>query len=374
MTRIMMLGLRDVGGVQGGIETHVAALAPRLQKLGHDVMIIARTPYHRAQDQIPTVAIWCPKSARFETIVHSLFGVFYAAIKRPDILHIHAIGPGIVTPLARLLGLRVVVTHHGKDYDREKWGGFARFVLRTGEALAARWANHRIAISRALTYDMNKAYSKPFQFIPNGVAPTGPSDETDHLNQWGLEPNEYILSVGRLVPEKRHIDLIQATRQIRAAGKKLVIAGGADHDSSYAQKLHDLALQEDNVILTGFVRGAPLRQLFSHAALFCLPSSHEGLPIALLEAMQYQLPIVASDIPGNLELGLPARCYFKTSDLNALEHAIDNTLSEPAEKPDWAAHLQPYDWDQIAEQTAACYDQVLAGAVPKTLAARSSGT
>ncbi|HET7608093.1 MAG TPA: glycosyltransferase, partial [Gammaproteobacteria bacterium] len=139
--RIMVLGLRGIIDVQGGIETHARRLYPLLARLGCDVEIVQRSPYYPRQGRrrewrgIALTYIWSPKTRVVETAVHTLLGVLYAAIKRPDVLHLHAVGPGLLAPLARLFGLRVVVTHHGADYEREKWGPLAKAVLRTGERL-----------------------------------------------------------------------------------------------------------------------------------------------------------------------------------------------------------------------------------------------
>jgi len=129
--------------VQGGVETHAEHLYKRLSGLGCDVEVLVRTPFVPRGRQwygpMRLRRIWSPRRAGLEALVHSGVCVFYAALLRPDILHIHAVGPAIVTPIARLFGLRVVVTHHGPDYERDKWGAFARWVLRTGESLGMRY-------------------------------------------------------------------------------------------------------------------------------------------------------------------------------------------------------------------------------------------
>ncbi|NSX53867.1 glycosyltransferase family 4 protein [Sulfitobacter sp. 1151] len=358
---IMVLGLRDIQATQGGIETHVAQLANRLAD-DFRVTILARKPYYEGAAKngaIHIVPLWCPQKANLETIIHSLIGVLYAAFKRPDILHIHAVGPCIVVPLARLFGLKTVATHHGKDYDREKWGQFARFILKIGERFMARFANRRIVISSSLQKELAQKYHKSFTFIPNGAPALSKSANTDFLDYLGLKPGQYGLTVGRLVPEKRQDDLIHAFLAAKLLDVKLVIAGNADHETTYSQKLRGLAIQSDDIVLAGFVTGENLRQLFSHARQFILPSSHEGLPIALLEAMQYELPIVASDISGNLEAALDQDFYFPVGDIDALTQKLERAFSKPRAVIDWSAQLSKYDWDLIAEKTARVYHDCL---------------
>src|ERR1700730_15744852 len=150
----MVLGIRGIPSIQGGVETHAEQLYERLAQLGCDVEVLVRTPFvpprHRSFGTIRLRRIWSPRTSGYEALVHSLLGVLYAGVTRPDILHIHAIGPAAVTPIARLLGLRVVVTNHGPDYERDKWGEFARWVLRTGESFGMRYSHARIAISRGI--------------------------------------------------------------------------------------------------------------------------------------------------------------------------------------------------------------------------------
>jgi len=61
-----------------------------------------------------------------EAFLHTFIGIFAALRYNPDILHIQAIGPGIFTPMARLLGMKVIVTSHGSDYMKLKWGKSAK--------------------------------------------------------------------------------------------------------------------------------------------------------------------------------------------------------------------------------------------------------
>jgi len=171
--KILVLGVRGIPNVQGGVETHAEQLYPRLSALGCDIEVIVRTPFvprgQRAFGTLRLTRLWSPTTSGLEAFVHSLLGALYAAFKRPDILHIHAIGPAIVTPLARLSGLRVVVTHHGPDYDRAKWGSFARWVLRKGERWGMRYSNARIAISKVIADSICSNDGRDSYLIPNGA-------------------------------------------------------------------------------------------------------------------------------------------------------------------------------------------------------------
>ncbi|WP_244514772.1 glycosyltransferase family 4 protein [Ensifer sp. LCM 4579] len=360
----MMLGLRGIPNVQGGVEKHVEMLAAKLAAQGCEIEVVGRRRYLAQSslsslDGVRVFPIWAPRRMALEAIVHTFLGVCFAALRRPDILHIHAIGPALMVPLARLFGLKVVVTHHGYDYDRQKWGGFAKSMLKLGERLGMRLAHGRIAISGEIVETMGARYRVPVSFVPNGVAVPSLCGESGVLEEFGLARRRYVLLAARLVPEKRQIDLIQAFAKLRDAGFKLVLAGGAEFETPYVRQVRAVASNVPGVVLTGFQAGDRLTDLFANAALFVLPSSHEGMPIALLEAMAYGLPVLASDIIANRELGLPAEDYFPLGDIEALSAAIAGKLETlPGEEEVLArmAHVEAtHSWTSVAQKTLAVY-------------------
>jgi len=365
--RVMMLGLRGFPDVQGGIETHAENLCPLLVDLGCEVTVLTRSPYQSADvgslwKGVRFVSLWAPKSKGLEAIVHSFIGVLYAAIKRPDILHIQAIGPAIITVFARLFGLRVVVTHHGPDYDRQKWGLFARFVLQLGERWGMRYSNERIVISKVIANLVRTKHGVESALIPNGVILPNLPESIGALRQFGLEQFRYVLLVSRLVIEKRHLDLISAFKLANLPGWKLVIVGAADHKDDYQLEVKRKAA-ETGTVMTGFQKGLVLQELYAHAGLFVLPSSHEGLPIALLEALSFGLPVIASDIPANLEVGLPEDCYFRLGSVNDLAMHLSKFAlkSSEAKLKETSRHWvsSKYDWGKVASETICVYRKAM---------------
>lgn len=367
--RVMMLGLRGVPNLQGGIEKHVEMLGLELAVRGWDVEVLGRGQY--LPEKKPTVwrgirvtPLWAPKSMQFETIIHTFMGVLYAAIHRPDVLHIHAIGPGLMAPLARLLGLKVVVTHHGYDYDREKWSPLAKRILRIGERLSMMFANGRIAVSRDVTDTMKQRYGQDVAHVPNGVTVRPSLVGRETLNRFGLQRQRYIVMVARFVPEKRQTDLIAAFAKLNRPDWKLVLVGGADHQrTAYAKEIETMAASVPNVVLTGFQGGEDLAALFSQAGLFVLPSIHEGMPISLLEAMSYGLSVLASDIVANHEVDLPPEDYFPAGNIDALAKALERKIGEPFGQDLALARIREvertYAWSSITKSTLAVYNSVI---------------
>ncbi len=364
LLKLAVIGTRGFPDVQGGVESHCENLYPRLAQMGIDIAVFTRKPYidnlSRTEWQgIKFVHVWAPKKKSLEAIVHTSLALVKARMMGFRYVHFHAIGPALLVPLARLLGMHVIFTHHGPDYLRAKWGRLAKFVLQTGEYAGARYANRIIAISKGIQTHIKEKFNRQAYYIPNGLSVPAIDNDISFLQQINVKPRKYIFSAARFVPEKALDELILAYLKSQKQNPndwKLVIAGDADHETDYSKKLKKLAYSSDGVILTGFVTGQPLRQLFANAGLFVLPSYYEGLPIALLEAISYKLPVLVSDIPQHQELNLPHNRYFKTGDIDALTEklifwtsqssAMDEKLSLRIKQI-----IQEYSWDNAARQT-----------------------
>ena len=366
--RVTMLGIRGFPDVQGGAEKHAEKLSCALAELGCRVEAIVRSPFvgkdraSRWRD-IKLSRVWAPRIAGLEAFVHTFLGVLRAGIVRPDILHIHSIGPAFFTPLARALGLRVVVTHHVRNYENDKWSSVARIILRLGEWAGMRFANGRIGVSQELAQQIAFAYRVPVSTIPNGIDRPLRSQSTKTLQAFGLAPNRYTLTVARIDEQKRQLDLIAAYARLRAPKWKLALVGGADYSGSYARAVTEAARRTPGVVMLGHQTGEPLAELYTHAGVFILASSHEGQPIALLEAASYGLPVVLSDISAHREIALASARYFKVGDIASLANVLEAIFAPPAiEKLDaseCARLMAKHDWRAIAQHTLAVYFDAL---------------
>ena len=358
---VIALGLRGIPYVPGGVEVHASELYPRLQALGADVTVMGRNPYRPANVPNRWRGIrlrWIPSSRiqGVEALIHTFLGVLYAAVKRPDVLHIHAVGPWLMVPLAKLLGLKVVVTHHGQDYLREKWRAPARALLRLGERLGVTFADERIVISNSIREMVYAKYGCDTTLIPNGVGAPRPSSDKGLVEKYQLTPKRYVIQVSRLVPEKRQLDLITAFTAARLPGWKLVLVGGTQGSQRYGDLVKQRCAGNDSIVCTGFLSPQDVQQLLSHAGIFALPSSHEGLPIALLEAMKMGTPVLASDIVANREVGLDESSYFPVGNTEALKTRLQELAMATSQEREIIAQrlrlmCDRYDWDTIARST-----------------------
>lgn len=364
--RIAVLGTRGFPSVQGGVERHCEKLYPLIRKLGAEITVFTRTPYIsktkrvREWNGISFIHLWCPRQKFLEAIIHTLLGVLRARLLPLDILHIHAVGPSLLVPFAKMLGFRVVVTHHGPDYKRRKWGPFAKMILRLGELFGVRFADKVIVISNSIRQFIEEKYGrKDLVVIPNGIDIPEILPPGEILKKYGLSPQKYFFTACRFVPEKGLDDLIKAYRMIKNPEFKLVIAGSADHETDYSRRIKDMARDTYGVVLTGVLTGHPLQELYSNAGLFVLPSYYEGLPIALLEALSYGLPVLVSDIGPNKEVPIPPNRYFKTGDIAQLAEKmailIKQGISEEERTLQMEILKKGYNWDNIARMTSEVY-------------------
>ncbi len=245
----------------------------------------------------------------------------------------------------------------------DKNGGFAKLILHLGERFGMRWAHERIVISAITRKIVQDQYALTSVLIPNGVHISELPETQGILKKYRLLPEHYVLLVSRLVPEKRHLDLIEAFRQAALKDWKLVIVGTIDSAKPYIKNVLSVATQTPNIICAGFLTGQELSEIYTHAGMFVLPSSHEGLSITLLEALSYGLPVLASDIPANLEIGLTRKHYFPLGDRMALAAKIREFAAIPINTEAREARRrwvqQRYDWADISRRTLAVYLSIL---------------
>lgn len=371
--KIVITGTRGIPHIMGGVEAVVEELAPRLVALGHDVTVVRRTDYvspladseteviggERFWKGVRLVDIDSPKKKSLEAFVHTWRAIRYAKKVGADIVHINAIGPALMTPFARLMGLKVVFHHHGPDYDRDKWGFVAKTALKAGEWLGCKFANLTVVISDVIRKLVAERchVTENVSLVYNGVGAPALCHEPEYFKGLGIKEGKYILAMCRFVPEKHLHDLIAAFSLLKADARlpeevKLVLAGDTDFEDDYSRELKASA-RKAGVVLTGFVQGSKKYSLLTNALCYSLPSSHEGLPIALLEAMSYGLPVVVSAIPANLEVGLPKDRYHKVGDVETLANILAQVCSQPLVRNEY--DMGKYNWDCIAGQIDEIY-------------------
>jgi len=366
--RIGVIGTRGFPEVQGGIETHCQELYTRLAMKGNNkITVYRRIPYlneinrKAIFENIRFIDICVPKSKFLETFIHSFLATIHALFQNYDIIHYHNMGPGFFIPLAKISGARIVFTYHNQSYTQQKWNSFARKFLKLSEFISIKRADYIIFISNVLKRKMEEKYhvsDTNSSVVFNGVRIFEKSRDDSFLKNLGIKKHAYILGVGRFTEEKGFDYLIRAYKRTGLDTIKLVLAGDADYPTDYSDNLKTFATM-NGIVLAGFVKGEKLNQLYTFARLFVMPSYSEGLPIALLEAMSYDLDVLASDIPANLQVGLSEDDYFHTGDEESLSSSIIKKLASDKKKCFRDVLFERFNWDNIVKDTNNIYKQVM---------------
>jgi glycosyltransferase involved in cell wall biosynthesis len=364
--RIAMLGVKAVPAI-GGIARYVEELASRLVARGHEVTVYCRP--HYLQGEGPHRGIQRPvvrglRGKYLDAITHTLAAVCRAVRDGFDVLHFHAVGPALLASMARRSSkAAIVVTAHGPDWEAAKWGWCGRAALSRGARAAAGHADEWIAVSNCLAGKCEALTGRRPLVIPSGTnrATAPPPEEILRL---GLEPGQYVFCAARLTPEKGLHHLIDAYREIET-DKRLVIAGDCPNGSTYASELH--AAAGDRTMFTGYVTGRTLDELFGHAYLYCQPSTIEGLPMAVLEAMSHGRCVLASDIEPHEEALDGHGRTFRSGDSGDLARELEALLADPETVRQTGLrarrHVWEYrNWDTTAELHEQTYAQLIEGA------------
>lgn len=368
--RIAMIGHKFIPSRDGGVEVVVSNLAPHLAKIGYDVTCYNRTNREfkqmRKSNPLPRTyegvhLVWTPTVNRrgLAAMSSSIIATVMASFRRMDLIHFHTEGPCVLCWLPKLLGKKVVVTVHGLDHQRQKWGKFASAYIMLGEKMAARHAHSIIVLSKGVQEYFRERYGRETVMIPNGIDPAQKRPAAEITKRFGLHARDYILFLGRLVPEKGIHYLIEAYRKL-PTDKKLVIVGGTSDTDDYVKHLHELAGGNPSVIFTGFQQGLVLEELYSNAYLYVLPSDLEGMPLTLLEAMNYGCCCVTSDIGECADVLNGSGITFPRGNTEALREALQDLCDHPekAEALRIAAEKtvsSKYTWQEITTQTDELY-------------------
>ena len=377
---VAMIGHKRVPSREGGVEVVVWELAKRLRDRGLEVDCYNRS-YHMNpgiyekiegkpgvySDRIRIITVPTVRNGKLNAIVYSFFASIRVLFTHYDVIHYHAEGPCLMLWLPKLFGRRVIATVHGLDWQRAKWGHFASGMLKLGEKMAAKHADGIIVLSRNVQDYFRQTYGRETHFIPNGIDPPTYRTPGEITKRWGLQGDDYIMTLCRIVPEKGLHYIIEAWKKLYAENpelprKKLLIVGGSSNAKEYTEKIEAMAADSPDILLTGFAEGDTLAELLSNCFCYCLPSDVEGMSISLLEAMSYGNCCVVSDIRENTEVVSDRAVTFRKSDVDDLKEKLKMLLLDPDlvwkyrnMSSDYI--LKNYNWDEMTNQTLALYEK-----------------
>ena len=367
---VAMLGHKRIPSREGGVEIVVEQLSTGLVREGHAVTCYNRKGHHVGGSQFDTQELNQYNGIKIKTVptldkkglaamTASATAAIACAFGKYDVIHFHAEGPCAMLWLPRLFGKRCIATIHGLDHQRSKWGKLAKTYIMMGEKCAARRAHEVIVLSKNVQDYFMDTYGRKTHFIPNGVDRPEKRSPQQITEAFGLQGEDYILYLGRIVPEKGLTYLVNAFKQVKT-DKKLIIAGGASDTAEFFSQLKALAADDPRIQFVGLVQGQLLEELYSNAYLYVLPSDLEGMPLSLLEAMSYGNCCLTSDIPECTQVTEDHGVSFHKSDIDDLQKQLQMLCDEPQTvqtyKEQAADYIcEKYSWEQVTRQTLNLY-------------------
>lgn len=371
--KICMIGHKTVPSREGGVEIVVEELATRMAQSGCSVVLYNRKRSNKTSASeykgVKLKDVFTIDKKATDAIVYANIAT-NLAIKEAkkgnlDVVHFHAEGPcnflykfGKPGSKKRSKMPKIVVTIHGLDWQRGKWNGIGSKILLRGEKQAVKYADEIIVLSRNNQKYFKDKYGRETVYIPNGIIPAETRKSEMIKEKWGLDENSYVLFLARLVPEKGVHYLIKAWKELKKeikTEKKLVIAGASSHSTDYYNRIKKMVADDDSIIMTGFVSGQILQELYSNACLYVLPSDIEGMPMSLLEAMSYGNVCLVSNIPENTE-NIGDSCYiFEKGSVDDLKSKLIDLIDKKHVSHGKAKLIRS--WDDIVIETLKIYER-----------------
>jgi glycosyltransferase involved in cell wall biosynthesis len=378
--RIAIMGFRGVPSGYSGIETICENLFADFASRGHKPTIYCRpgvldtpTGEHRGIKLVRTPA---PGGKNGETLSHTLFSLMHGIRKgdvhdggkKFDLISFHSIAPNFFIRLAKMAGIPVISHVHGLDHLRSKWAGLGSKVIFKAERSMVKHATRIVTVNQEIVDYYRKTYNVEAALLPNGIHKITDdfSPDATTLEKFGIAPGKFVVSIGRLVPEKCCHDTIAAFKNVKT-DYKLLFVGEGKHTPEYVQQIKEQAANDNRIIFTGHQGGAALQTLFRCARLYVTASELEGMPSSLLECLERKVCPVVSDIAPHMELVNRVAGYdlsFKTGDVAQLTEKIQHALSDEPKLDRLAAGAREmvrehYQWPDLAAKTEAFYKQVL---------------
>lgn len=367
---ILVIGARGIPNVEGGAEKHAEMTFPIFAEHGYSVRVVGLDRYIKQKHfkgvelrGLPTI-----RFANTDKIIYHFLAFLYAAWTRPKVVHLQGLNSALFLVLYKLCGLKVVVRYGSSDHQYGKWGVVGRMGFRLCERQISS-ADCVVAVSKKYKHELQDRYGlQRLEVIPNGIDRVQVSEEArEFRTRMGLDGSRYVLAVGRITVDKDYDTLVQAVHDLSDKDVRLVVAGGPSEDN-YAARF--LGLRGNRVRFLGRIERRLLSALYEDCAVFVNSSLHEGLCNAILEAISYGKPVIASNIPANLEMGLREQSYFPVKDAAALTRKIEAALGDPAA---FVADKSKFvDWFDVFVRTERVY-QMVVPSFAKAAAERSIG-
>jgi glycosyltransferase involved in cell wall biosynthesis len=365
--RVAMIGIKAIPARFGGFETAADEISRGLVRLGHNLRVYNRSGMSpisgSSYEGVELVTLPTVKSKNLSTIFHVLLCTCHVLVHRVDVVHYFTTGATLFAPLLRLLGIKVVCSVDGTDWQRAKWGRVARWYLRFSEKWAVLFCHALISDSKEVMNYYRQKFGAASTCIVYGMH-EHTSKQRDVLDRFGLSERNYVLFVGRLVPENNVHHLVRAFENT-VTERKLVIVGDDPWEKDYIRSLK--SSRDARVVFAGGVYGEGYVQLQQNAYLFVLPDEVGGTHPALVEAMGYGNCVLVNDTPSNLEVVADSGMAYRGAEGAAdLQRKMQELLDAPELVNQYRvrAHRRAqacYRWEDVVQQHANLYQHIAGG-------------
>lgn len=341
---------------------------PRL----HFTLYIVRTPAQprpfEPSPHLRVIPIPALKGKHSRATSYFLLSALHCALRlRPALVHAHDSAFGPFACILRLFHPHTPIlgTFHGNPYERAKWSRFAKAWLRFSERAFIAACTSLTTVARAKVACVRARAKTPITFIPNGVDPSPPIPATRLLPSLSLKPQAYLMfAAGRMDPTKGLHHLLDAYERLAPPLPLLVVGGFEGHNRAYSQQILARCQKNPRILLLPRLLAKPeLFELLAHARLFIFPSEIEAMSMMLLEAISCGVPVLASNIPENIEVTGPDYPWLFQ---NASPHDLQAKLAALlAHNPATDAHAlstrvaRHFHWPAIARRYLDLYTSLL---------------
>jgi len=359
--RIAIAGTKGIPAHHGGFETCVEEVSTRLVERGHEVVLYYRSNTDRGCHYRGVRMVRVPEleNKYLATLFSTLLSILSVATKRVDVVHIYGVGNSVLVPLLRAVSKKTVISVDALDWKRSKWNRFASWYLRMAERVASLYADRVVVDNNVVGRYYRERFGTRTDFVPYGSNVLR-SEQQTALEKFGLKPDEYLLFVGRLKPEKGVHRLIEAYRALNT-DKVLAIVGDDPFSQEYIRALK--TTQHSGVKFLGYVYGDEYRQLCSHAYVYVTASEVEGTSPALVAAMGFGNCVVVNAIEENLETIGDSGFSFRKNDVEDLRRRLQDLIDHPETVDEYRNRArrrvaQYYNWDAVTDQLERIYNSL----------------
>lgn len=299
---VAIVGTRGYPSYYGGFETLVRKLAPFLAERGWKVIVYCRPGVDRLDDDQDDAAVVQVFSVGVEkkslsTLSYGLTSSVDAALRNVDVALVMNVANGYWLPILRARGIPVVLNVDGIEWERQKWGGLAKRVFRTGAVLTAHFADRIVCDSLAIRDRWVAEFARVGSYIPYGGTEDGALAPVR-----GFRSGQYVLYVARFVPENSVTEFIAAVERL-PDDLQVVIVGSSGYGGEIEARVAALADACESVTWLGHISNDDeLLALWQNCGAYFHGHSVGGTNPALVQAMACGAPTVARDTKFNREV------------------------------------------------------------------------